>query len=82
MKKCWVQYSCALVGTYIPTSVPQVTQVILPIAYSGEASHEGTVEVDDLCKLKFLCCPSNITTCYMLSIQPRVFYPKQNSSLT
>ena len=45
-----VQYSCALAGTYRSTSVPQVIQAISPVAYSGEANHEGTLEVDDLCK--------------------------------
>ena len=46
----WIQYSYALAGTYRLTSVPQVIQAISPSGYSGEGTHEGTLEVDDLCK--------------------------------
>ena len=76
-----VQYSHALANTYRSTSVAQVIQAISPIAYSGEANHEVTLEVDDLCKLLFLYCLNKISTCNMLSIQPKAHDSEQNSLL-
>ena len=74
-----VLYSHALANTYRSTSIPQVIQAISPVMYSGEANHEGTLEVDDLCKQPFLCHLNNISICGMLSIQPKAHDPKQNS---
>ena len=62
----WVPCTYALASTYRLTSVPQLIQAISPIAYSGEANYEGTLEVDDLCKLPFLCHLNNISICSML----------------
>ena len=50
MIRHWVQYFCALASTCRLASVPQVIQAILPVAYLGKANHEGTLEVEDLCK--------------------------------
>ena len=69
-------FSCPGQYLYIATSVPQVIQAIKPVAYSGEASYEGTLEVYDLCKLQFLYYLGNISTCNMLSIQPQTHNPE------
>ena len=76
-----VQYPGSLPGTYRSNSVPEVIQAILPIIYSGETNHEGTLEVDDLHKQPFFWCLNNISICNMLSIQPKAHDPEQNSSL-
>ena len=76
-----VHYSYALTDIYRSTLFPQVIQAISPIAYSDEANYGGTLEVDDLCKLPFLCCLNIILICSMLSIQPKAHNPKQNSFL-
>ena len=75
-----VQCSQTLAGTYRSISVPQAIQAISPSAYSSGANHEGTLEVDDLCKQLFLCRLNNISICGMLSIQPKAHDPEQNSS--
>ena len=77
----WVQYFHTLASTNRSTSVFQVIQAISPVAYSGKANHEGTLKVDGLCKLPFLCCSNNISIHDMLSIQPKAHNPKWNSSV-